>query len=257
MCEQRIGRCPVGRWGCGVMLLLLPLLGQADTLRYALTNESWEPYWIVRDGQVSGIFSDVMQALDVQGVVLEAEVAQPPLRAQKHFRDAVVQLECCVSMAWRSAPEQAEVSLWSDPVLSAEEVLIFPPGRAFPFARLQDLQGRTLSTVRGYGYAGSQYFTRSDSPNSIAQLQSVTRGRAQGGIIDRLELAYILANHPQIKAQPALIELGPVVNRSELRMRLHRSRAELLEPLNAAIGRLRENGTLAQIMRRYPVPLER
>ena len=244
----------MGRWGCGVVLLLLPLLGVADTLRYAVTNESWEPYWIVRDGQVSGIFNDVMQALDLPGVVLEGEIAQPPLRAQKHFRDAVVQLECCVSMAWRSAPEQAEVSLWSDPVLSAEEVLIFPPGRAFAFARLQDLQGRTLSTVRGYGYAGSQYFTRSDSPDSIALLYSVTRGRAEGGIIDRLELAYILANHPQIKAQPAQIELGPLVNRSELRMRLHRSRAELLGPLNAAIGRLRANGTLARIIQRYSVP---
>lgn len=253
-----VGRRKLKVWVCRVVLILLiqPMAGHADTLRYAVTNESWEPYWVVRDGQVSGIFSDVMQALEQQmDVALEAEVPQPPLRAQKHFREAVVQLECCVSMAWRSAPEQAEVSLWSEPLLYTEEVLIFPAGRSFPFTRLQDLQGRVISTVRGYGYAGSQYFTRSDSPNSAAQLKVVARRRVDAGIIDRLELASILANNPEIKALPAAVELGPVVSRSELRMRLHRSRAELLEPLNAAISRLREDGTLAMIVQHYAVPL--
>lgn len=245
-------------WVCRVLLtfLLQPIVVYAETLRYAVTNESWEPYWIVRDGRVSGIFSDVMQALDQQmDVAFEAETPQPPLRAQKHFREAVVQLECCVSKAWRSAADQVEVSLWSEPVLSTEEVLIFPPGRPFPFNRLQDLQGRTVSTVRGYGYAGSQYFTRSDSPNSIAQLKVVARRRVDAGIIDRLELAYLFASHPDIPALPASMELGPVISRSELRIRVHRSRAELLEPLNAAIGRLREDGTLAMIVQRYAVPL--
>lgn len=240
--------------GLALMVLVLPLTVRADALRYAVTSESWEPYWIVSDGQVSGIFNDLMQALDQQlGVSLEADSPQPPLRAQKHFLDAVVQLECCVSMAWRNTPEQSEVSLWSDPVLDAEEVLIFPPGKAFPFNRLQDLQGRIISTVRGYGYVGSQYFTRSDSPNGVAQLYSVARGRAQAGIIDRLELAYIFAHHPEVRTSPVRVELGPVVNRSELRMRLHRSRAELLGPINAAIARLHKDGTLAQIIERYSV----
>jgi hypothetical protein len=38
---------------------------------------------------------------------------------------------------------------------------------------------------------------------------------------------------------------------------LHRSRAELLKPLNAAISRLREDGTLAKITQRYAAPLGR
>lgn len=240
-----------------LLLLVLPLTLPASTTRYAVTNESWEPYWIIRDGQVSGILSDVMQALDAQmNETLEADSPQPPLRAQKHFRDALVQLECCVNIAWRTDPEQVKVSLWSEPILSAEEVLIFPQGRPFTFTKLQDLQGRTISTVRGYGYAGSQYFTRVDSPNSIAQLHSVALGRTEAGIIDRLELAYLLASHAEFAGQAARIEQGPVVNRSELRIRLHSSRAELLEPLNAAIARLRDDGTLAKILRRYAQRIE-
>lgn len=236
-------------------VLLQPAAVFADTLRYAVTNESWEPYWIVHDGHISGIFSDLMQALDQQmDVALEADTPQPPLRAQKHFRDGLVQLECCVSKAWRSAPEQVAESLWSEPVLNTEEVLIFPPGKAFPFTGLQDLRGRTISTVRGYGYAGSHYFTRSDSPDSMAQLKVVARRRVDAGIIDRLELASLFANHPELRALPAPVELGPVISRSTLRMRLHRSRAEWLKPLNEAISRLRKNGTLAKIVQRYAIP---
>lgn len=244
-------------WRVVFLLLAFPLTIQASTLRYAVTNESWEPYWIIRDGQVSGILSDVMQALDEQmEVSLEADTPQPPLRAQKYFREGLVQLECCVDIAWRKDPEQIKVSLWSDPLLSTEEVIIFPRGRQFSFAKLQDLQGRTISTVRGYGYAGSQYFTRVDSPNSSAQLNSVALGRAEAGIIDRLELAYLQANHPEIGEHAARIEQGPVVNRSELRIRLHSSHAEMLNPLNAAIARIRADGTLAQIVQRYTQPIK-
>jgi polar amino acid transport system substrate-binding protein len=247
----------VNSWYKRVVFLLLafPLTVQASTLKYAVTNESWEPYWIFRDGHVSGILSDVMQALDAQmDASLVADTPQPPLRAQKHFREGLVQLECCVDIAWRKDPEQVKVSLWSDPLLGAEEVIIFPPGRQFAFANLKDLQDRTISTVRGYGYVGSQYFKRVDSPNSIAQLNSVARGRTEAGIIDRLELTYLLASHPEIEGQASRVELGPVVNRSELRIRLHSSRADMLSPLNAAIARIRADGTLAKILKRYTQP---
>ena len=65
----------------------------------------------------------------------------PPLRAQKMFRDGQVRLECCVSQQWRTAPEQVEVTLWTEPVLEAHEVLVFAPGHAFAFTQLADLRG--------------------------------------------------------------------------------------------------------------------
>ena len=234
------------------VFLPLSLCAQADSARYAVTSESWEPYWIVRDSAVSGILSDVMQALQMyMGEPLLADRPLPPLRAQKQFRQGQVQLECCVSKAWRASPEQAEVSLWSDTVLEAEEVLVFPVGRAFAFGQLQDLQGHTIATVRGYGYIGSEYFTRSDSPDSKSQLLRLAQGRAEAAIIDRLELAYLLREHPELSGLSGRIELGPVINRSALRIRVHRSREDLLVRLNAAIARVRQDGMLTGIVERY------
>lgn len=45
-----------------------------------------------------------------------------------------------------------------------------------------------------------------------------------------------------------------MINSSELRIRLHRSRAELLPALNAAIAQLRRDGSLQRIMSRYAPP---
>ena len=147
----------VVRSGLVGLVFTLPMMAAADTLTYAVTDESWVPYWMVDDGQVSGVLSDVMHALDERlAVDLQAARPAPPLRAQKMFRDGQVQLECCVSQQWRMAPEQVEVTLWTEPVLEAHEVLVFAPGHAFAFTQLADLRGKTIATVRGYGYAGSE-----------------------------------------------------------------------------------------------------
>jgi hypothetical protein len=162
------------------LLLIIPLTVQASTLRYAVTHESWEPYWIFSDGQVSGILSDVMQALDAQmDVTLEADIPQPPLRAQKHFREGFVQLECCVNIAWRTEPGQVEVSLWSDPVLSAEEVIIFLEDTNFPSLNCKTYKDEPFLQLGAMVMSAANTSSVSIAPtvllNSIAWLEVVQR----------------------------------------------------------------------------------
>nr|WP_261985401.1 MULTISPECIES: hypothetical protein [Pseudomonas] len=57
-----------------------------------------------------------------------------------------------MSKHWRRDAGLGEVSLWTVPVLEGEEMLVFAPGRRFAYQRLQDLRGRSIATVRGYGY---------------------------------------------------------------------------------------------------------
>lgn len=98
-------------------LLLAPVV-QAQTLTYAVTDESWAPYWIVEDQRVSGIFHELMLALDERlPEHLQASHPLPPLRTQKLFREGQVQIECCVSKSWRSDGDQWAVSLCTVPVL--------------------------------------------------------------------------------------------------------------------------------------------
>ncbi|WFC63657.1 ABC transporter substrate-binding protein [Pseudomonas sp. REST10] len=239
---------------CRAILLWLALVpvARAEVLVYAVTDESWAPYWIVDGERISGILHDFMIALDARlPDDLQASHPLPPLRTQKLFREGQVQIECCVSQSWRRAAGQAEVSLWSIPVLDAEEMLLFAPGRGFPFRHLEDLRGRSIATVRGYGYVGSEYFQRNDGADAHALIFRVAQGHSEAGILDRLEWRYLRSRDPQLQAPSWQVEEGAVINRSQLRLRLHRDHAGHLAAINEAIRALQEDGTLARIVAEY------
>ena len=69
--------------------------------------------------------------------------------------------------------------------------------------------------------------------------------------MDRNELYYALKHSKVLKERKIRIEVGPVINRSELKMRIHISRPELVEPINAAIAKLRQNKTIKNIVDSY------
>jgi len=224
----------------------------AEPTRYSVTDVSWEPYWIIKGDKVSGIFSDVMHELEKRlGVTLMANRPLPVIRAQRAFKIGSVHLECCVNSAWRKDTGQEQMTLWSDPVLTVEEILIFAPKKSFPYEKLQDLTGKTISTVRGYGYVGSHYFKRDDSASNITQVRKVALGRNVAGIIDRVELAYMMKHNEEFKLANFFVEVGPVINRSQLKMRVHISRKALVAPINAAIAAMKKDGTIQRIVDGY------
>ena len=157
-------------------------------------------------------------------------------------------------MKLRASKEQAEVSLWTDVLMTVEEVLIFPIGKSFEFNKLEDLKGKLISTVRGYGYVGSEFFIRSDSSDNISQIQKVALQRADAGIIDRSTLSYLLKNSRKLKERSTKIEIGPVINRSDLKIRVHISRPELVKSINIAIKKMKQDGTIQKAIDSYISP---
>ncbi|WP_019612856.1 substrate-binding periplasmic protein [Psychromonas ossibalaenae] len=234
------------------LLLSLSLSSFSQSAKYSITDESWSPYWIVHSKNVSGILNDIMLQLDQRTASsLTADQPCPPKRAQKRFKEGDTQIECCVNEAWRASEEQVNVSLWTDTLMTVEEVLIFPVGKSFEFNKLEDLQDKLISTVRGYGYVGSEFFIRSDSSDNISQIQKVALERADAGIIDRAALYYALKNSKVLKERYAEIEIGPVINRSDLKIRIHNSRPELLESINMAVRKMKQDGTIEKIIDSY------
>jgi len=235
-----------------IVLAAIPLQSLSESATYSVTDRNWSPYWIVEPNQVSGILSDIMIELDQRlDISITANRQLPVRRTQLWFKKGEVQIECCVSEAWRNSPEQVEVSLWTKDVMTVEEVLIFPPGKSFEFSQLEDLKGKLISTVMGYGYEGSEFFERSDSMNNISQIQKVALARCEAGIIDRVELAYTLKHSQVLKDKKVEFEIGPVINRSALKMRIHRSRPELVAPINATIDKMKQDGTIQKIIDSY------
>lgn len=219
---------------------------------YLVTEESWAPYWIVKGKEVGGILSEVMIELNAR---LPNEITPiqplPVKRAKIAFLKGTIQLECCVNPAWRDSKEDSEVSLWSDTVINAQEILIFPKGKRFVFEALKDLKGKQLATILGYGYVGDEFFERYDVLKNTSLLKMVAANRVDGSIIDHLEYRYAISSYQELVGAADNIDLGPVINESELKIRVHRSRADLLAPLNQAITDMKMEGVIDRIVKKY------
>lgn len=175
----------------------------------------------------------------------------PVKRVQLMFARGEIQIECCINKSWRPERDQQGRTLWTEPVMTTYEVLAFPAGQEFEAASTADLAGKQVATILGYGYANDALFARNDVLNNIAQLKLVAFGRVAAGIFDENELRYILNKVPEAKALADEISLGPRIGSSKLRMRVHSSREDLLEPLNRLIEQVRRDGTLETIRARY------
>ncbi|MCG7498851.1 transporter substrate-binding domain-containing protein [Vibrio sp. Of7-15] len=222
----------------------------SDKAVYTVHSIGWEPYWIVKYGGVSGIFSDVMKELGKRvQIELVASEPLPVLRAHKAFVEGDIILECCINPAWRQEDGQGEVSLWSETVMTAEEVLIFPKGKSFIFSKPEDLSGKKVATIHGYAYFNEQYFERDDSVNNISLVRKVAQNRSDAGIIDRVELEYIYGHHEAL--EKTVVEIGPIFHFHELKLRIHSSKPEWVEIFNNAIMEMHRDGTMDSIIDSY------
>lgn len=223
-----------------------------DTVKYSITDISWEPYWIVNPHSVSGILYDVIIELDKRIDTQLIPIKPLPVkRVQAEFKSGFIIIDCCLNKYWRADPDQVAVSLWSDTVLQVDEILIFPKGKSFPFKVLSDLKDKRIATVLGYGYVGSEYFIRNDSTDNISQILRVATGRFDAGIIDQNEFNYMIKINRDVQNAIQHITIGPVINHSELRIRVHHTRPDLLAPINKALAVMRTEGTIKRIVARY------
>lgn len=224
----------------------------AERILHVITEQNWEPYWIMSPESSAGILNDFMLELNPR---LPYEVTNSERysvnRSRQAFTAGEVVMECCLNRVWRNPIDSTGTTLWSDTVLKTEEVIVYPRHRSFPVNGPEDLQGKTISTILGYGYIWSDQFIRIDSVNNLTQIKMVAKGRADGAIIDRLELKYLLKHYPEIQAIKHLIEIGPVINQTDLKIRVHSSHPELIEPINEAIREIKGAGLLDEITARY------
>lgn len=223
----------------------------AETLYFAPLQNGWGPFWVIDQEKKthSGIFVDI---LDEISRITDYEFINygylPPKRIRRLFENGDVQIECCISPTWRTSIKEIENQLWTDPVLRTQEVLIFPKNRAFPFNQPDDLKGKTIGTILGYGYHLENIFTRYDVPKSMNLVRLVAKNRLPAAILNLQETMYLLRNNPLREK----IEISDNhFSDLSLHMRVHRKSGHVVGPLNEAIYQIISQGTLDKIIAKY------
>jgi len=246
-----MGECRLG-FSILFALLIAARTYAGGPVVYAVTSVNWEPYWLISEQKIGGILNDVMTELDRRiPHFLFASPDFPVKRSRLTFHNGGTIIECCINQDWREPYDSGGKTLWSDTVLMTEELLVFPKGGSFPVTRLEDLKGKSIATILGYGYLGNDHFIRHDAMDNIAQLSMVAKKRTDAAIMDNYEYQYMLRNSSEVQNIADKIETGPVINRTELKMRIHSSRPDLVAPINSAISKMKTDGTIKKIIFSY------
>ncbi|WP_161630642.1 substrate-binding periplasmic protein [Pseudoduganella violaceinigra] len=141
--------------------------------------------------------------------------------------------------------------LWSEPVFTAEEVLVTAASEPRPLA-IADLRGQPIGTILGYQHPEIETvlgtgFARENSPNMEINFEKLARGRVHHILIARAVLDY----RQRLRAVP--LKLHPPLPAASFKTRCAVSRQGHLSlaEANHAIATLTRDGTLAQILAQF------
>lgn len=231
-------------------LMLLPQLSPAqppsspELLRVGMPSPGQVPYfWRTEAGNFEGIYADTLRLI-AQNLGIDLQfIPLSQARLRRHFVAGEIDLEAGVPVNLDTSDSLRQVSLYSRPFGIVNEVIIYRPELSFPVFILKDLKGKRVATVRGSSVPDN--LIREDFSNQWQIAQRVHRGwneiglmtevsalrfRQEGGLDYEISLPY--ASHP-------------------VTFRLHQSRGDLLDGMNASIEKLEQQGELERVVCKY------
>lgn len=231
-----------------LVTLMLAMIGVSAVARAADLNvvvapTGYLPYYM-GEGKGDGIAIDILKELATRSGI-SIEVKWVPQKRSRELLAAGVEVnaEFPVAQEWRGA--YADKAVFSDMIMTGEEVVLFPADKVFPVKDIKtDLVGRKGSFVLGYVYPDYGY-VREDASDDDAQIRKVATGRTEFSVADRYVANYIA------KTDGLALAYGPVWSSYEYRMLVHKNSAALLPRINAAIATMKADGSIQRAIDKY------
>lgn len=188
------------------------------------------------------VFRDVWHAILTEAQIKVDLVAAPRDVRRNMFVRGELVLDCCSVPDWRARADEKRVQLWTSPFFYTVDHLILTEGREYDLPDPTDLSAYKVGVVQGFTYRRDATFGGTLVRVSLGEVfAAVARGEAD----------LTIANHQEFrrrqKLNPLPLVLGPEHHRLTLRARLHKSRADLMPRLEAAIKNLKADGRIARL----------
>ncbi len=240
------------RLACLLCALLLPALAAE---RIVLANGEWPPYLSAKLPHYGYASHIVSEAFRQAGIEVRYDF-YPWARAQEMVRAGTV----AGSPVWTATPERQAFALFSEPVISDDEVVFHLRSKPLRWTRMEDLRGLAMVTPLGSKLGAWEAPIRAGILSNAYTLD-IRTGFLQllAGRTDFFPLAKGVGLHALNQGLPPevaqRITYSPTVSeRNEYRLMLSRARPdgeELLRRFNDGLRRLRDSGRLAQMEREF------
>lgn len=237
-------------------LLMLPLLAAAQPLR--IVTEELPPYNMTVNGQVTGLGTEVVQA-----VLKEAGIAAAPIQAMPWARayDIALNQENVLIYSITRTPQREKLFKWVGVIAPTHTFLFALNGRVPPLHSLEEARRYQIATVNGD--AGEQYLTARGFAIG-RNLQSSTRyelnyEKLKGGRVDlwvsnELHAAHVVrqaGDDPAVTVQRVL-PLEDLSSEGGVDMAFSlKTPDELVERARRALDTLRRNGTYESLQKKW------
>ncbi|AVG17380.1 amino acid ABC transporter substrate-binding protein [Chromobacterium vaccinii] len=242
------GMLAMTRW-CGLALgclLLRPAWADQPMETVVLANGEWAPYLSAQlpyQGFASHIVSE---AFRLAGIRVRYDF-YPWARAEAMVRTGEVE----GSVVWSITPERQMFALFSDPVVSDEEVVFHLATRKMAMEKIEDFYGLTMATPNGSRLGVWQ------QPIDAGLIHNYVTKDIQAGmrqlLLGRLDFFPLirsvgqaeLRQHFSQKERASIAASSHVFSRVDYRLMLSRERpgaARLLKRFNLGLTRLRSSG---------------
>ncbi|ARI76906.1 transporter substrate-binding domain-containing protein [Halobacillus mangrovi] len=226
------------------------------------SDESGSEYDLVEDGKftfaASGEFKPFSMTnasgemtgfdIDVANAVAE-ELGLEPVQKKQKFASIVEgvktgRFDAAVASHTITEERAKEVDFSTPYYYSGAQIFTRPDS---DIEALEDLEGKEIAVSKGSTYSK---FAEEVTDNiktydsDVVALQSLAKGRHDAVITDFL-------TGKEAKGQGLEIEAKKMIERSEQAVAVAKGNDKLLEDINAALDKLREDGTLAEISKEY------
>ncbi|MCJ9428040.1 substrate-binding periplasmic protein [Kordiimonas marina] len=198
----------------------------------------------VRVGQAdsAGLMATWTAILKEAGIRYQMVFA-PNAEKRRWFVRGNIILDCCATPEWRDRAIEKRVQLFSDVFLVSEEHFVFRKGKVVPINGPNDLLPLTFAIVRGFDYPAVVAECNIVAGRDVNEmLDLIASGKADIGLISQADFQYY------INEKQRDLELGGLNQKAGLRIRVHKSRPDLLDRINKAIATMKADGRLNHLL---------
>ncbi|WP_147821468.1 substrate-binding periplasmic protein [Salidesulfovibrio onnuriiensis] len=239
-----------------IILLLLspaPALAEDQTVTFALFARGWPPFEMMEDGEPRGMAYEIFKAILPAGIRPALEVNPAPRkRLYSPSLPVYSRLEC---PKWMT---RKKVYLWTEPVLTLNNVLYSPANRPLEYHGLESLEGKTIGCIKHYVYPSIKPLfeagkaKRYDVNSEQVLLRMLKAGRIDAAVMDSMVTEWIVGNMADVDPRDLHVAATPI-NKAQLRFAFNNAPGwkKHLPEINARIATIKKNGTLKAILEQY------
>ena len=177
------------------------------------------------------------------GIVVDKVYVRHTLDYRKLFREGKISMECCMAEEWRQDPLDISQQIFSDTFYVSEERFIFRKGEVVPITSTEQIHNMRFATVHGFNYTFPLDPQMTVEANSIKEVLSLLHNNQADVALTNKALFLNITREEGFN-----LEYGGIKSTVDIKVRVHKSRADLLPTLNASIAKLRKDDYLKNII---------